>query len=133
MPVPRGRLHWACISGYLDSSNALATAGSTSAAASMIAPIALRIDMTLLPSITFIGEAPAQLLAGTAIALFPDVFHHPLGADLGAEDIAPGVSGDAFGGARGGGVLLRVGNECGHGAVLGAADPHAAFPFGVVL
>src|SRR6266853_342185 len=50
MPVPGGLLHCACMSGYLDSSNALAATGSASAAASVIAPIALRIGMILLPS-----------------------------------------------------------------------------------
>src|SRR5579864_7909707 len=52
MPTPRGRLHWACMSGYFDSSNACAATGSVRAAARMMAPIRLRFGMTFLRSRT---------------------------------------------------------------------------------
>src|SRR5579862_6239681 len=49
MPVPRGRLHCACMSGYLDSSCASAATGSMSAAASTIAFISSRNNMVFTP------------------------------------------------------------------------------------
>src|SRR5262249_49491335 len=53
-------------------------------------------------------------------------------ADFGAVYVAAGVGSDAFGGARGWGLLDRIGDEGLHGAVLGAADADAALPAVVI-
>src|SRR5229473_3385709 len=57
-----------------------------------------------------------------------DVFHQPLGADFGPENVAHHIRRDAFGGAGAGGLFHRVGNERRHRAVAHASDPDAALP-----
>src|SRR5213592_1368894 len=65
---------------------------------------------------------------GMRVALILHVFHQPLRADLGAENVALRVGGNAFGGAGGVDLLHGVGNERGDLAGLGVADPDAALP-----
>src|SRR5689334_964810 len=62
-----------------------------------------------------------------------DVPHQPLGAHLGAVDVALGVRGHAFRCAGAGRLVDRVRDERRHLAGLGAADADAALPAVVIL
>src|SRR5262245_33181145 len=56
------------------------------------------------------------------------IFHQPFRADLGAEDVAVAVGGNAFRGAGAGDLLDRVRNQRGHFAGARVADADTAFP-----
>src|SRR5262245_33690727 len=68
------------------------------------------------------GQAPLRR------RLVLDVFHQPLGSDLGAEDVTIGVGRDALGGAGAGCLLDRIGNERRHRAIAHPSDADAALP-----
>src|SRR5262245_38200081 len=66
-------------------------------------------------------------------ALLLDVPHEPLGAYLGAVNVALRIGGDALGRAGNGGLLDRIGDECRHDTITDSTDPNASLPAIMIL
>src|SRR5215475_13019711 len=70
---------------------------------------------------------------GPESASIPDVLHQPLGADLGAENIAHGVGRDTLRSTRASGLFDRIRYQGGYRSVARLANANAALPTVVIF